>query len=85
MVEEGVRIAGRQNKLSTRFSDIADLLREANYWAEKENASVIRSEHIDQTIQERVERRNLLETRIAEMIQEGVIMITSRGARRGTG
>ena len=83
VVEEGVRIAGRQNKLSTRFSDIADLLREANYWAEKENASVIRSEHIDRTIQERVERRNLLETRIAEMIQEGVIMIASRGVREG--
>ena len=83
VVEEGVRIAGRQNKLSTRFSDIADLLREANYWAEKENASVIRDEHIDRTIQERVERRNLVETRIAEMIQEGVIMITSRGVREG--
>ncbi len=83
VVEHGVRIAGRQNKLSTRFSDIADLLREANYWAEKESASVIRSEHIDQTIQERVERRNLLETRISEMIEEGIIMITSRGAREG--
>ena len=83
VVEEGVRIAGRQNKLSTRFSDIADLLREANYWAEKENASVIRDEHIDRTIQERVERRNLVETRIAEMIQDGVIMITSRGVREG--
>ena len=83
VVEEGVRIAGRQNKLSTRFSDIADLLREANYWAEKENASVIRDEHIDRTIQERVERRNLVETRIAEMIQEGVIMIMSRGVREG--
>ncbi|GMR23947.1 MAG: ATP-binding protein [Acidobacteriota bacterium] len=83
VVEHGVRIAGRQNKLSTRFSDIADLLREANYWAEKENAPVIRSEHIDRTIQERVERRNLVETRISEMIEEGVIMITSRGAREG--
>lgn len=83
VVEEGVRLAGRTSKLSTRFSDIADVLREANYWAEAETSDVIRSEHIDQTLAERVERRNLVETRIAEMIQEGVIMIASRGEREG--
>ena len=83
VVEEGVRIAGRRNKLSTRFSDIADILREANYWAEQEASDVIRGEHIDQTIAERVERRNLVEDRISEMIQEGIIMIDSRGAREG--
>jgi ATP-dependent Lon protease len=83
VVEEGVRLAGRQNKLSTRFSDIADILREANYWAEKEASDVIRGEHIDQTIAERVERRNLIEARISEMIQDGIIMIDSRGAREG--
>ncbi len=33
VVEYGVRLAGRQKKLSTRFYLIADLLREANYWA----------------------------------------------------
>ena len=33
VVEYGVRMAGRQKKLSTRFDLIADLLREANYWA----------------------------------------------------
>ena len=33
VVEYGVRLAGRQKKLSTRFHLIADLLREANYWA----------------------------------------------------
>ncbi len=83
VVEEGVRLAGRQNKLSTRFSDVADLLREANYWAEDEASDVIRSEHIDRTVAERVQRRNLVETRISEMIEEGIIMIDSRGVREG--
>ena len=36
VVEYGVRLTGRQKKLSTRFYLIADLLREANYWAAKE-------------------------------------------------
>ncbi len=41
VVEEGVRLAGRQGKLSTRFSDVADLIREASYWAKEEGASVV--------------------------------------------
>ena len=35
VVEFGVRLAGRQNKLSARLDVIADVLREADYWAGK--------------------------------------------------
>ena len=83
VVEAGLRLSGSQNKLSTRFSDIADLLREANYWAKQENADIITGSHIDRTLEERVERRNLIEVRISEMIREGVIMIESDGVREG--
>ncbi len=83
VVEEGVRLAGRQSKLSTRFSDVADLLREASYWAKQEHASVVTGAHVDRAVQESVERRNLIESRIAEMIREGIIMISSDGARVG--
>ncbi|TDI40071.1 MAG: ATP-dependent protease [Acidobacteria bacterium] len=83
VVEAGLRLSGSQNKLSTRFSDIADLLREANYWAQQENADIITASHIDRTLEERVERRNLIEVRISEMIRDGVIMISSDGVREG--
>jgi len=33
IVEESIRMADRQDKLSSKFSDIADLVREATYWA----------------------------------------------------
>ncbi|HSF15577.1 MAG TPA: ATP-binding protein [Vicinamibacteria bacterium] len=83
IVEEGVRLAGRKNKLSTRFSEIADLLREADYWARLEGATEVRGEHIDRTLNEAVSRRNLIECRIAEMIQEAIIMIDSDGEAVG--
>lgn len=83
VVEQGVRIAGRQNKLSTRFSDIADLMREANYWAAEDGADVIDGRHIARTLEERVERRNLVECRISELIKDGIIMIDSDGTREG--
>ena len=37
LVEHGVRLAGRTGKLSTRFSEIANIMREANYWAGRMN------------------------------------------------
>ncbi len=83
VVEEGVRLAGRQGKLSTRFSDVADLIREASYWAKEEGAPVVSAASVDRAVRESIERRNLVETRIAEMIREGILLIATDGARVG--
>jgi ATP-dependent Lon protease len=80
VVEHGVRITGRQKKLSTRFHLIADLLREANYWAEKDGSDVITEKHVDQAIERRNYRVNLIEEKIQEMIDDGTILIDSDGA-----
>jgi lon-related putative ATP-dependent protease len=80
VVEHGVRIAGRQKKLSTRFHLVADLLREANYWAEKDGSDVIAEKHVDQAIERRNYRVNLIEEKIQEMIDDGTILIDSDGA-----
>ncbi len=79
-VEYGVRITGRQKKLSTRFHLIADLLREANYWAEKDGSDVVAERHVDQAIDRRNYRMNLIEEKIQEMIDDGTILIDSDGA-----
>jgi lon-related putative ATP-dependent protease len=79
VVEHGVRITGRQKKLSTRFHLIADLLREANYWAEKDGSDVVTEKHVDQAIDKRNYRVNLIEEKIQEMIDDGTILIDSDG------
>ncbi|HVP76359.1 MAG TPA: ATP-binding protein [Thermodesulfobacteriota bacterium] len=79
VVEQGVRITGRQKKLSTRFHLIADLLREANYWAEKDGSDVISEKHVDRAIDKRNYRVNLIEEKIQEMIDDGTILIDSDG------
>ena len=83
VVEQGVRLAGRQSKLSTRFSDVADLVREASHWAREENSDVVGEHHVDRAISERVDRLNLLESKIRELIRDGVLMIDIDGARVG--
>jgi len=80
VVEQGVRLTGRQKKLSTRFHLIADLLREANYWAEKDGSEVVKEKHVDTAIEKRVYRVNLIEEKIQEMIDDGTILIDSDGA-----
>jgi ATP-dependent Lon protease len=82
-IEYGVRVAGRQNKLTTRFNKIADLLREADYWAGKDNAREVRYEHIRMAIDNWKKRMNLPEDRINEAIEEGTIMIDTEGKEVG--
>ncbi len=79
VVEYGVRLAGRQNKLSTRFSHLADVLREANYWASREKSTHVSRDHVRRAINERIERVRLVEEKIQEMIDEGSIMIDTEG------
>ncbi len=79
VIEFGVRLAGRQKKLTTRFSDIADLVREASYWAGREGHSLVTDHHVDKAYEEKMDRLNLIEGKIQEMIEDGTIMIDSDG------
>ncbi|MBU4047108.1 AAA family ATPase [bacterium] len=79
VIEYAVRLAGRQNKLSTQFNNLVDVLREANYWAKEDNSSVVTEKYVDKAITEKIERLRLIEEKIQEMIEEGTIMIDCKG------
>lgn len=79
VIEYGMEIAGRQQKLSTRFHLIADILREANYWASRDGSDVVRENHVDTAVEKKIHRVNLIEEKLQEMIDEGTIMIDSDG------
>ncbi|MGA2622977.1 MAG: ATP-binding protein [Bacteroidota bacterium] len=83
VVEFGARLAGRQNKLSTRFNVIADVLREANYWALKDGNKCVTAAHVKKAIEERIERVKMIEDKIQEMIIDGTIMISCDGSTVG--
>ncbi len=79
VIEYGVRLAGRQKKLSTRFNLIADVLKEANYWAGKTGAAVVTAEHVQKAIDERRERVKMLEDKFQESIRERILFIDVKG------
>jgi ATP-dependent Lon protease len=83
ILEHGVRKAGRRNKVTARFVDIADLAREAHYAAAAAAENVVRAAHVRVAIASKVERHNLIETRIREMMEEGTLLVNLSGAEAG--
>jgi ATP-dependent Lon protease len=83
VIEYGVRLAGRQKKLSTEFHRITDILREASYWGKKDHSDKVSEKHVDQAIAEKIYRKKMIEDKIQEMIDDGIILIDSDGAAVG--
>jgi len=83
MLEYGVRQAGRRNKVTARFIDIADLAREAHYAAAAAGETVVRAAHVRGALASKMERHNLIETRIREMIEEGTLLVDVSDKRVG--
>ncbi|HEX7230190.1 MAG TPA: ATP-binding protein [Candidatus Binatia bacterium] len=83
VIEQGARQVEDQNKLSTRFSDMVDLLIESNYWAEKDQAELVAGKHVEQAIAEKRFRLNLVETHLQELIAEGTLLVDVDGGATG--
>lgn len=83
LVEYGSRLAEDQAKLTTRFSEIADVVREACYYAAKDGMPYALEDHVRRAIDERFYRSSLIQERIQEMITRGTIMIDTAGEKVG--
>lgn len=83
VIEYASRMVADQEKLSTRFAQIMELVQEAEYWARKEDASMVSGLHVEKAVEERRFRHNLPDERMREMIEDGTIMIDVDGAVLG--
>lgn len=83
VVEYGSRLAEDQTKLSTKFPEIADLVREANLYASQDESKYIKDLHILKALQEKIYRSNLLDEKTKEMIERGIILIDTAGTKTG--
>ncbi len=83
VIEYGSRLAEDKHKLSTRFSAVADLIREANFYAASEGAEEIGRRHIMKAIEEKVYRSNLIQKKVEEYIRRGIFLIDTEGEKVG--
>ena len=79
VVEHSAREVEDQSKLSTRFADIADLVREASYWARREGHKTATEQDVCRAIQERTYRSNRVEEQMRQFTEEGMIRVDTEG------
>jgi lon-related putative ATP-dependent protease len=80
VLEHAARLCDDQSKLTTRFGEMADLVREASFWSGKDNAKRIEREHVRQALAARAEREGFIELRMREDIARRRISIATDGA-----
>ena len=83
VVDYSSRLAGDQKKLSTRFAEVSDIIREAWFYAKEEGAEYISKKHVEKTLEEKIYRSNLIQKKVEEMIARGVLLIDTEGEKVG--
>jgi lon-related putative ATP-dependent protease len=83
VVEHGARVAGDQRKLATRFAGIAEVVDEAGHWATQAGREFVTRADVEEAIERKIHRSNLVEARIDDLIADGTLMIAVDGVRVG--
>ncbi len=83
LIEYSSRLADDQTKLSTRFSEVADVAREANFYAVQENSEYISGEHVKKAIEEKIYRSKMIQEKIQEMIKRNFLLIDTESEQTG--
>lgn len=83
LIGHGCRLADDQEKLSTQFGVVADVVREAHFYASQSNSKHISTDHVEAAIEAKVYRSNLVQEKLREYIQRGVIFIATEGEAVG--
>ena len=83
VIEHSSRLAGDAERLTTHTITLADLLREADFWAAREERATIGPGNIQQAIDAQNRRADRMRTRYLEEIRRGTILIDTSGQRVG--
>lgn len=83
VIDYSARLTENQEKLSTRFNEIVELLAEADAWAGLDGVETIGAAQVHKALEEKIERSNMYEQKIREAIEKGQILLDLDGARAG--
>ena len=83
IMEYSSRLADNQDKLSTRFNDLAQIIGEAATWAKMKKSKIVTAEFVDMALSERANRIKKYDSMYTEMIKENTLLIDTTGAKVG--
>jgi len=83
MLEVAVRLGRYRHRFSSRFSDLADVLREAAFLARQAESETVSRSHVASALAAQRQRHGLTEERTLDFIVEEVIHINTSGTAVG--
>ena len=83
IVEYASKLADDQTKLSTRFTDLSQIVAEAATWAKLSRAKIITGEFITKALTEKTNRVRKYDEKYVEMIKEHTLLIDTTGEKVG--
>lgn len=83
VLEHSARLAEHQKRLSTRFTEVTEIVYEASAWAERAGHDVVTAQDVDKAVDEKVYRSNRIEERLRQLIAEGQLLVDVAGTKPG--
>jgi ATP-dependent Lon protease len=83
LIEEGVALAGRRGRISLRFSELVNRLREAAYCAERRGAEHVERRDIEEAHRQRERREGAISDRIEDLLEAGLLLVATSGGEVG--
>ena len=83
VIQYSSRLADNQKKLTTRFSQVVEILYEADAWAQMDGSALVRLEHVEKAIQEKMDRNSKYEEKLNELFEDGTLLMDVTGEAVG--
>lgn len=83
LLDEAAALVEDQQRVTARFAEVADLVREASFWATRAGRELVTAADVKQAVDERVQMRDYALRRYQESLADGVVLIDTQGATVG--
>ncbi len=83
LVEYSTRLSSSQNRMSTRFGELAQVIAESATWAKMDKSKVVTKDYIEKALEERKNRLKKYDDKYTQMIEEGTLLIDTDGEKVG--
>lgn len=83
IIDHSSRIIAHKEKLTTRFLEVVDIMKEADFWARKEGMGAVEDKHVKLALEEKIYRSNMIEKKIQELFEENTLFVDTDGKEIG--
>ena len=80
IIEQASREVGDSRKLSTHMASLADLVREADYWAGCAGSELVGVEHVDRAVEASIYRLDRVRDSVQDELTDGTVHLETSGA-----